>query len=71
MSATTMNATSLFVDVPDEDGCETGVSILVFLDFIRDEVDFDFGADADGNRGTMLVSYECSTSRLTMAFAPF
>lgn len=45
------------VEVTDAQGYETGRSVPVLLDYII-ETDQSYGEDADGNRGTVLVSYD-------------
>jgi hypothetical protein len=57
MSRTATDTTMILVDIVDRDGIETGRSIPVMLDYLKD-VDFNYGEDADGNRGSLLVEYE-------------
>lgn len=71
---TTTSTTMLIVDVLDAEGYETGRDVPVFVDFTTD-VDRNYGADADGNRGALLVEYdvlrcwleEADAARLTEA----
>ena len=52
-----MAFTEIIVDVLDSDGYETGRSVGVCIEY-RMEGDGSYGEDADGQRGTGLVSYD-------------
>lgn len=58
---TTSNSTMLTIDVLDKDGYETGRTVEVYIEFIV-TVEHEYGADADGNRGTTLVEYDMINS---------
>ena len=48
--------TIIDVVVLDADGYETGLTVPVALEYVK-EVDRSYGEDADGRRGTLLVEY--------------
>ena len=45
---------TILVDVLDQDEMETGQTVPVDLRYVE-EIDSEYGADADGNRGTLLI----------------
>ena len=49
-----MSATTIIVDLTDESGEEIGRSVPVNVEYVN-VVEGDYGADADGNRGTILL----------------
>jgi hypothetical protein len=46
----------ILVELEDEFGAPIGQTVDVIIEFVR-EVDCSYGEDADGQRGTTLVSY--------------
>ena len=52
-----MASTVIYIDLIDADGYHRGRSIPVMIEYVTD-IDQDFGADADGARGTVLASRE-------------
>lgn len=57
MSRTTIDSTVFPVHLEDDYGARLCPNVDVCIEYVQ-EVEFDYGADADGNRGTTLVSYE-------------
>jgi len=50
-------STCFIVDIKDKDGCDTGRSTPVTIDYSV-EIDKSYGSDADGKNGVSSVSYE-------------
>lgn len=48
---------TVLVNVLDREGYETGRAVPVSLEYVR-LVENQYGADADGHRGTLLVEYD-------------
>ena len=57
---TTAEQTAILVDVLDRYGYETGRTVFVYIDYLAD-VDDQYGADVDGNRGERRVEYQLTS----------
>ncbi len=53
---TSLYPITLEVEILDAEGCTTDRTVKVYLDVVK-EVDYSYGADADGNRGITHTFY--------------